>query len=186
MEVNELKEIFCGRDINGMTKSTVLMILSMMDKSKKEDNKETIREYSGLTCSAEIYLGNPMTEIDLHCFSYLDDDLNEFWDITQHYFELMQSVKPDDTIVPMLEVVLIPTELKGQIFSTAYNPCFHALTSDNPKEKNHVIALCFDAKKFLIVEPEEFNITEYLADAEREAAEKIAMLEQDEIARMKG
>ena len=48
-----------------------------------------------------------------------------------------------------------------------------------------MIALAFHEDNFFYVEPEAFNLTEYIADAEREAAQRIAMLEQDEIRRMK-
>ena len=68
---------------------------------------------------------------------------------------------------------------------TAINPIFHALTSENPKEYNHIIALMYNSNNVLCVEPEEFDLTSYLADAEREAEQKIAMLERDEIERMK-
>lgn len=185
MEAKDFREYFCGREPDGETKTTILMILSMIDRNGDADSKRVIKEYSGLTSAAQIYLGAPTVEIDIHCFSHMDLDLNEFWEIVTLYYDLLQKVEESDTSVPLLETIVIPNKFDGGVFTTAINPSFHALTSDNPKQLNHIIALAFPEENFFYVEPEAFNITEYLADAEREAAQKIAMLEQDEIRRMK-
>ena len=185
MENKDFIEIACGRTLDGTTKSTLLMSLSLVDKNAPEAEPEVIAEYSGLTAAGEVFFGIPLTEIDIHCFSHLDEDLKEFWDVVEYYFDLVQEIEEGQTKLPLLEVVIIPNEFDGKVLLTAINPCYHALTAKKVKDMNHIIALAFDKENVFIVEPEEFNVSEYLAEAEREAAERIAMYEQDEINRMK-
>ena len=187
MERKEFNEIFCGREIDGAPKSTVLMIVSMVDKDDvtKDESKRVIKEYSSLTCAIDVFPNVDTIEAYLHCYSNLDDDLSEFWDMIKLYYDLIKEVEETDTQVPLLELIVIPNKFEGKLFVTAINPIFHALTSENPKEYNHIIALMYNSNNVLCVEPEEFDLTSYLADAEREAEQKIAMLERDEIERMK-
>ena len=98
---------------------------------------------------------------------------------------LARDVEPNDERVPLLEVIVFPTKLQGQVFISAVNPCFSAPTADDLKNKNHILALAFNENNLYLVEPSQFDANEYIANAEREAAQKIAMLEQDEIERMK-
>lgn len=185
MEMKEFLNLSCGRESDSTPKSTIVMVLSMVDRNAELTNKEIIKEYSSITASAEIYPGAGLTEIDIQCFSHLDADLIEFWEITKRYRELARDVEPNDERVPLLEVIVFPTKLQGQVFISAVNPCFSAPTADDLKNKNHILALAFNENNFYLVEPSQFDANEYIANAEREAAQKIAMLEQDEIERMK-
>ena len=187
MTALELLQHTCGRDINGDPLATVGLCLSMVSGTEDDPEKNVIEELVSLTCDVSLMPSDSLIAINLRFESYLDMDLQDFWDIINQYVDLVKNTTPEDESSPLLELLILPRELSGEVCLLGINPSFTVLTSDNPKEEhNHIIALAFKAEtNFFISEPEGFNVSAHLAAAEREAEYRLAMKEMDEIAEMK-
>lgn len=187
MTVKDILNYTCGREPDGMPRANVGLTLSMVSGTPEDPDKQTLEERVSTSCEVQIYPSETLIGVDLKFESYLDVDLSDFWDIIEKYNAFIQSYDPDSNECPFLEVTIVPDELDGELYINAINPCFRVLTSDNPKNNhNTIISLAFNTdNNFFVLQPENFNASKYIADAEREAEAKIALMEQDEIRRMK-